>query len=400
MQYCFDKIIDRRSTNSLKWSVKKEELPMWVADMDFETAPEIKEELLKRAEHGVFGYADITGEWYEAYIGWWKRRHHFEIHKDWLIYSAGVVPTMSSVVRKLTTAAENVVILTPVYNIFYNSILNNGRNVLECELLYDGDEYHINFNELESHLSNPQTTLLIFCNPHNPVGKIWDKETLLKVGELCLQYHVTILSDEIHCDLTEPECEYIPFATVSEEISNIIITCIAPTKTFNIAGLQTSAVVVKNPFLRHKVWRGLNTDEVGEPNAFAVTAAVAAFTRGELWLEELRKYIFENKKVVKDFVEQEIGEVKVVASQATYLMWLDCREVFLNKRKHSEKDASENSEKLAGFIREKTGLYLSDGVQYGKGGEQFLRLNVACPRETLLEGLQRLKRGVDSYKDS
>lgn len=399
MRYNFDKMIDRRTTNSLKWNVAENELPMWVADMDFETAPEIAQAIMNRASHGVFGYADITEEWYEAYIGWWQRRHNFEIKKEWMIFSTGVVATISSVVRKLTTPAENVVILTPVYNIFYNSILNNGRNVLECELQYnraDKHEYTIDFEDLEEKLSNPQTSLMIFCNPHNPVGKIWDRETLQRVGMLCVKHDVILLSDEIHCDLTSPDKEYIPFAAVSEEIADICITCIAPTKTFNLAGINSSAVIVRNKTLRHKVWRGINTDEVGEPNAFAVDATVAAFTKGDMWLDELRTYIFENRRIVREFLENEIKELHLVEGEATYLLWMDCGK--LTEKNINQKNLS--ARELAGYIREQTGLYLSDGVQYGKGGENFLRLNIACPREVLRDGLERLSKGIALYKES
>ena len=306
MKYNFDQVINRRNTNSLKWDVKENELPMWVADMDFETAPEIQEAIQKRAAHGIFGYSILPDEWYEAYIGWWERRHHVTFEKDWLIFTTGVVPAISSIVRKLTTPAEKVVIQTPVYNIFYNSILNNGRVVLESPLQYDGKEYHMDLADLEKKLSDPQTGLMILCNPQNPTGKIWDRETLAKVGELCAKYHVVVVSDEIHCDLTDPQKEYIPFASVSEICAQNSITCIAPTKAFNIAGMQTAAVVVPNDTLRHKVWRGLNTDEVAEPNVFAVDAAIAAFTKGEPWLNALREYIAENKKQVVAFLEKEI----------------------------------------------------------------------------------------------
>ena len=203
MKYNFDEITDRRNTHSLKWDVGENELPMWVADMDFKTAPEITEAIIKRAEHGVFGYNIVPDEWYDAYINWWRTRHDFKIEKEWLIFCTGVVPAISSVVRKLTTPAENVLILTPVYNIFFNSIINNGRNVLECPLRYDGAECSIDFEDLENKLANPQTTMMIFCNPHNPVGKIWDKETLQKIGSLCSRHHVIVVSDEIHCDLTQ-----------------------------------------------------------------------------------------------------------------------------------------------------------------------------------------------------
>ncbi len=272
MPYNFDEPVNRRNTHSLKWDVKEQELPMWVADMDFQTASEIQEAIRERAAHGVFGYSIVPEEWYQAYMGWWEKRHHFSMEKEWLVFCTGVVPAISSMVRKLTTAGENVLVQTPVYNIFFNSIVNNGRNIVESPLRYDGNTYQMDFEDLERKFSDPQTTLMILCNPHNPVGRIWSREELEQVGGLCRKYHVTVISDEIHCDLTSPGQEYIPFASVSENCKNTSITCMAPTKAFNLAGLQTAAVAVPNPNLRHKVWRGLNTDEVAEPNSFAVEA--------------------------------------------------------------------------------------------------------------------------------
>ncbi len=383
--YDFDTPVDRRNTYSLKWDVKENELPMWVADMDFQTAPEVQEAIRNRAAHGVFGYSIVPEEWYQAYIQWWESRHGFRMDESWLIFCTGVVPAISSIVRKLTTPAEKVLVLTPVYNIFFNSILNNGRQVLESRLRYDGEGYSIDYADLEAKLADPQTSMMIFCNPHNPVGKIWSAEDLKKVGEMCRKHHVVVISDEIHCDLTEPGLGYVPFASVSEDCRNNSITCIAPTKAFNLAGMQTAAVCVPDPVLRHKVWRGLNTDEVAEPNAFAITAAVAAFTQGGEWLDALRSYLHENKVWTTEYIQKEIPQLKVVGSQATYLMWLDCGNL------------TDSSEELADVIRESTGLYLSEGGQYGGDGTRFLRLNVACPRSVLADGLNRLKKGVEAY---
>ena len=385
MTYDFDTPTERRNTNSLKWDVAEGELPMWVADMDFQTAPEIREAIMKRAEHGIFGYSVIPDAWYEAYIQWWKMRHGYTMERDWLIFCTGVVPAISSIVRKLTTPAEKVLIQTPVYNIFFNSILNNGRQVLESPLRYDGKEYRIDFADLEEKLSDPQTALMILCNPHNPTGKIWDRQTLEKIGALCSRHHVTVVSDEIHCDLTDPGESYVPFASVSETCRQISITCMAPTKAFNLAGLQTAAVSVPDEVLRHKVWRALNTDEAAEPNAFAVEAAVAAFTRGADWLDALRDYLHENKKLAEAYIEKEIPDVRAVASQATYLLWLDCSGLIGCGRE------------AAGFLRRETGLYLSEGSQYGGNGADFLRMNIACPRAVLKDGLERLKNGLAAY---
>ncbi len=386
MEFCFDRPVDRRNTGSLKWDVQDGELPMWVADMDFQTAPAVREAIRARAEHGIFGYSIVPEEWYRAYISWWKNRHGFGMERDWLIFCTGVVPAISSMVRKLTTPAEKVLLMTPVYNIFFNSILNNGRQVLESRLVYDGTEYHIDFEDLERKLADPQTTLMLLCNPHNPIGKIWDRETLERIGMLCRKHHVVVVSDEIHCDLTAPGRDYVPFASVSEDCRDNSVTCIAPTKAFNIAGLQTAAVCVPNPVLRHKVWRGLNTDEVAEPNAFAVDAAIAAFTKGGEWLDALRVYLEDNKTLVKEFVKRELPGLHVVPSEATYLLWVN-----LGSRETSAEDVAE-------FIRRKTGLYLSAGNPFGGDGGRFLRLNAACPRTVLEDGLSRLKEGIEAWE--
>ena len=387
MSYDFDKPVNRRDTHSMKWDVKEHELPMWVADMDFQTAPEIQAAIQERAAHGVFGYSVVPEEWYQAYMGWWERRHGFSMEKEWLVFCTGVVPAISSMVRKLTTMGENVLVQTPVYNIFFNSIVNNGRNVIENPLRYDENGYQMDFEDLERKLSDPQTTLMILCNPHNPVGRIWSREELEQVGELCRKYHVTVISDEIHCDLTSPGKEYIPFASVSESCRNHSITCIAPTKAFNLAGLQTAAVAVPNPNLRHKVWRGLNTDEVAEPNSFAVEAAVVAFTKGDAWLDALRAYIQENKNHVENFLKKEVPQIRPVPSEATYLLWLDCRK--------KQGCATEFTQ----YLREHKGLYLSEGRQYGESGKFFIRMNIACPRSWLEDGIKRLVDGILSYEE-
>ena len=385
MSFQFDQKIDRRNTGSMKWDVPVNELPMWVADMDFQTAPEIIESIMERARQGVFGYTVVTDEWYQAYQDWWSSRHHFEIDREWLVFCTGVVPAISSIVRKVTTVGENVVVMTPVYNIFFNSILNNGRNVLESRLKYDGDAYQIDFEDLEEKLSNPQTTLLILCNPHNPVGKIWDKETLKRVGELCSKHHVLVLSDEIHCDLTKPGCEYTPFASVSDTCRDNSITCVAPTKAFNLAGIQTAAVIVPDKNLRNKVTRGLNTDEVAEPNVFAAIAPIAAFSDGGEWLDALRVYLWENRIFAEEYIKREIQGISPVSADATYLLWLDCRNVI------------GSSTELCHFIRSCSGLYLSDGNEY-RNGEGFLRMNLACPRKQVEDGLERLKKSVSAYE--
>ncbi len=403
-KYDFDKMTDRHGTDSLKWEeCGGAEYPMWVADMDFEAAPAIRKVIEERAAHGIFGYNIIPDKWYDAYISWWQSRHNFTIEKDWLVFCTGVVPAISSTVRKLTTPGDNVVILTPVYNIFFNSILNNGCKVLEVPLIYgpaSADEYNkaasdsqkspeelasishkvysIDFDNLDKALSDERTSLLLFCNPHNPVGRIWNKDEIARVGELCKKHNVTVLSDEIHCDLTDPGKEYIPFASVSDTCREISITAIAPTKAFNIAGMQTAAVSIPNQELRKKIWRALNTDEVAEPNSFAVPVTVAAFSEGGPWLDALREYIFENKKLVRDFLAEKLTNCMLIPSEATYLLWIDVSSLGMSSEELSEK------------LKKEAGVYLTAGAEYGKAGENFLRMNIACPRSRLKEALDRM----------
>lgn len=385
--YNFDRIIDRSGTNSLKWDIKKEELPMWVADMDFEVSDEIVKALEERVKNHIYGYNIIPDEWYESFIAWWKNRHQYEIKKEWLMFSTGVVPSISSVVRRVTSPGEKVLVQTPVYNIFFNSICNNGRYVLESQLVYKDGKYSIDFSDLEKKLSDPQTTLMILCNPHNPIGKIWDKDTLSKIGDLCYKHNVLVLSDEIHCDLTKPGCDYVPFQSVSDVCKYNSIACLAPTKTFNIAGLQTSAMCIPNKKIYDKVYRGINNDEIAEPNTFAIQAAIAAFTKGGIWLDELREYIEKNKLIVKEYISRELPMLHLVDSDATYLLWIDCGKV------------TNNSIELTDFIRKQTGLFLSNGSQYGDSGKKFIRMNIACPKEILIDGLNRFKLGITSYEN-
>lgn len=379
--YDFDQIIDRRPWDSLKWNVPEGVLPMWVADMDFEAAPPVREALEKRLDHGIFGYTEVPDAWYWAYQNWWQNRHGLALERDWLLFVTGIVPAISSLVRKLTTPNEKVLIQTPVYNIFFNSIINNGCRVLENPLIYERGSYRMDFKDLEEKLADPQTSLMILCNPHNPVGKIWDKKTLARVGRLAAKYHVTVISDEIHCDLTEPGKDYVPFAAVNETCRRISISCMAPTKTFNLAGLQTAAISVPDPFLRHKAWRAINTDEVAEPNAFACLGAIAAFEEGGPWLDELRAYLWENRRLAEKVIGEQLPKCHAVAAEATYLLWLDV-------------SAHGDGEAVAEHLLKTAGLMVTAGGEYGAPGKGFLRINLACPRGTLKDGLQRLIRGL------
>ena len=385
-KYDFDTVVDRRNDDSIKWNVAENELPMWVADMDFQTAPEILKALRNRLYQGVFGYTDIPDSWYDAYIGWWERRHGLKMEKENLFFSTGVVYSISAIIKHLAAANENIVVQSPVYNNFYNCIENAGLHVAENRLLYRDGTYSIDFADLEEKFADPHTNLMILCNPHNPISKIWSVEDLAKIGELARKNNVTVIADEIHCDITRPGTHYTPFAAVSDTCREVSVTCIAPTKTFNLAGLHSSAVYVPNPALRRKVRHALHADKLTTPNSFATVATIAAFEQGEKWFECLREYLFENRKLVENFLADELPEITAVKGDATYLVWLDISSL------------KETGRNVATYLRRKTGLFLIGGNAYGSGGEHFLRMNVACPKSICLDGLNRLKEGVRNFQ--
>lgn len=385
MMFNFDMLIDRRHTNSLKWNVRDGMLPMWVADMDFQTAPCVQKAIQQKAELGIFGYHDIPEAYFESYQGWWKKRHDFEIKREWMVFSSGVVAAISSIVRKLTTPAEKVLLQSPVYNIFYNSILNNGREVISNDLVYEHGSYTIDFEDLERKLADPQTTLMILCNPHNPIGRIWSKEELARIGALCHKHHVLVISDEVHCDLVVPAMQYTPFASVNAQCADISITCLSGSKAFNLAGLQAACMVIPNEYVRHRVWRGLNTDEVAEPNSFACEATIAAFQEGEEWLQELAQYLYENRRIASKFLKERLPKLHLVDATATYLLWIDCFALSIDV------------ERLCMYLEEQKNLKITSGASYGKNGASFIRINAACPKKRLLEGLKRLQEGIEEF---
>ena len=291
-----------------------------------------------------------------------------------------IVPGITSVIRHFTVPGDNIVMLTPTYNHFYNCIDGNGRKVLEVEMDYNGQAYSIDFEKLENALKNSSANIMIISNPQNPTGNVWNKDDLERIGELCWKYGIVVISDEIHCDIMTPGVEYTPFAAVSDICRNNSITFIAPTKAFNLAGLQTAAAYAENCNLKNKLEKAVEKDEISMPNSFASTATIAAFTKGEAWLNELNEYIYQNKLIVKKYLKTEIPQIKLVWGDGTYLLWLDCSSVNMD------------SKRLAAEIRKTTGLYLMAGSHYGKGGKNFLRMNIACPKSMLFDGLERLKK--------
>ena len=385
MKYDFDKIIDRRHTDSCKWNVLENELPMWVADMDFEIAKPIQDAIISRASHPIYGYSDMQNEWFDAYINYYREIHNFNIKKDWLIFSTGVIPSISSSVRKLTNEGDEVVILTPVYNIFYNSIINNNRKVLEVPLKYIAKSYSIDFDALDKALSKENVKLMILCNPQNPIGKIWSADDLAEIGRLAKKNNVIVLSDEIHGELTSPNKKYVPFLNVNETNREIGFACVSVTKCFNIAGIHTSAIICPNEEIRKKVDRQLNTDECAEPNTFAQVAAIAALNEGRDWLSQVNAYIENNKQYVYNFIDENLPEISCVIQDATYLMWLDISKI------------SRDSKGFCDFLRKETGLFINAGSHYGEAGEGFIRINVATSLSNIKDGMKRLKEGVNKY---
>lgn len=396
MKYNFDSIIDRKNTNSLKWDLFDDEYPMWVADMDFYAAPLIYESVNRKAKHGVYAYSFVNDDVFDSYINWWKR-YGLSMEKEELLFATGVMPSITSIIRAFTDVGDNVLIQTPVYHVFFYVILDNDRNVVENQLAYNPDcddvdsVYEIDFDDLEEKFKDSKTKLMILCNPHNPIGRIWDRKTLEKIAVLAKKHNVIVVSDEIHCDLTDPDLTYVPFASLDEELFDNSITCISPSKTFNIAGLQSSAVFTRNSKLYEALERQLSIDCFNHPNIFSIDATIAAY-KSEDWLNELREVLFNNKMIVDEFLKTEIPDIRLVPANATYLLWLDCSKLNLGDFDDSFSNA------LSEFLREEVGLFLSPGVQFGQNGDNFMRMNIACPEELLLEGLNALKIGIDKFK--
>jgi cystathionine beta-lyase len=382
MKYDFDEIIPRRDSHSCKWDSADdgEVLPMWIADMDFRTAPPIIDALEKRARHGIFGYAKVPAACYEAVEGWFARRHNFRLQRDWILFTTGVVPALSAVIKALTRPGDKVIVQSPVYNCFFSSIRNNLCETVSNDLIYRDGTYAVDFADLESKASDPQAKLLLLCNPHNPAGRVWTKEELSRIGDICLRNRVTVVSDEIHCDLVSPGHTHIPFASVSDAFLYGSVTCAAPGKTFNLAGIQVAHIIAADETIRNRIDRALNINEVCEINVFAVEALTAAYNEGEEWLEALKPYLHDNYACFSDYFAKHIPQCRAVPLEATYLVWVDCSQLGLS------------SARIAKTLLEKEKLRVNEGAMYGAAGEGFVRFNIACPRKLLVEGLERFGR--------
>lgn len=388
MRYNFDEVIPRRGSNSVKWDSDKcpEMLPMWVADMDFRLAPKIKEAVARRLEQGVFGYARVPDTFYDAVIHWFERRHQVQIQREWILYTIGVVPALSAIVTALTQPGDGVLIQPPVYNCFFSCVEGNNRRLVTNPLHYENGCYSIDWEDLEKKASDPSVKLMILCNPHNPAGRVWTREELLHIGEICKRHHVYVLSDEIHCELTAPGYTYTPFASLSDDLRMHSVFCASPSKAFNLAGFQVANIFVPNAEIRKKIEAILQGLDMESLNCFAVEAFIAAYNESEDWLDEVNVYIHENYLFMKDFVESQMPDLHLVPLEGTYLAWLDCKVLNLTSQEMYEE------------LKNEYHLWLNAGTMYGVEGEGFVRWNLACPRSILKEGLQRFLKYYSACK--
>ena len=384
MKYKFDEIIPRRGTNSYKWDSAEDAdvLPMWVADMDFRTAPPVVEALKKRVEHGIFGYVRVPDVYYEAITNWFARRHAWRIEKEWIIYTTGVVPAISAAIKALTVPGDKVMVQTPVYNCFFSSIRNTGCGMITNPLIYRNGTYQINFADLEQKAADPNVKVLLLCNPHNPAGRVWTKQELTRIGDICIRNNVWVVADEIHCELVFPGHTYIPFASISQEFLMHSVTCTSPSKAFNLAGLQIANIISADTDIRTKIDKAINVNEVCDVNPFGVEALMAAYNDSEEWLEELKQYLFDNYNYLRAYFSEYLPEFPVSMLEGTYLVWVDCSVL------------NQSSDEIVKTLLEKEKLWVNEGSLYGEIGEGFIRINIACPRQQLIEGLNRLRRAL------
>ncbi|TQR61535.1 MalY/PatB family protein [Campylobacter troglodytis] len=379
MAFDFDLLIDRKGTNSVKWDLDKNTLAMWVADMDFELAPCIKEALQKRLSHGIFGYNIIPQSFYESIVSWWGDFHGLKIDKESILFSNGVVPALAAMIRLFSKKGDKILVQSPVYHMFFHIIKDNDRVVVENKLAYNDGVYTVDFKDLEQKLATQSPALMILCNPNNPTGKLFDKGELTKISKLCKKHGAKIISDEIHCDIVESPFSYTSFYEID---SNAIIT-LSATKAFNLAGLCGSFNIIKSPSLRHRVQKEFRKSGITMPNTMILEATSAAFSpKGRAWLNAMNAYVAENKAYAYKFIEQNTP-CRVVRSKALYMIWIEC--------------FCKDSGVLAKFLREKYGLFLSSGADFRGNGKGFLRLNLACPRSILKQGLEKFEQGIKAF---
>lgn len=383
----FDKFIDRKNTHCVKWDSigkkfgREDIIPLWVADMDFATLPEVIDSIKQRADHGIFGYTQIPDELDKTIINWMDKKG-WKIEKDWIVYTPGVVTALNLSVSALTEPGDSVIIQSPVYSPFFSVVQNQKRHTLINQLVYKDNQYNMDFSDLESKMASG-AKMMILCSPHNPVGRVWTRDELNKLIELCLKYNVLLVSDEIHSDLIYPSYKHLPIASLSEDLAQHSVTCISPSKTFNIPGLMISATIIPNDKLRQKFRALINRFAMGGINIFGMVAAQAAYSYGQEWLSELIDYLKGNLEYLKSFISENIPQIKIVEPQGTYLVWLNFKKLGMDV------------EQLNDFIVNQARIGLNNGADFGPGGEGFMRMNIACPRSTLVEGLNRIKEAIE-----
>lgn len=390
MEYDFSRPTDRRGTDSYKWDSAPEAdiIPLWVADMDFETFPAITEALQRRVAHGIFGYTRVPEAYYEAVCRWFDKRHGWHINREDIIYTSGVVPAVSAVIKALTLPGDQVIVQGPVYNCFFSSIRNNGCEMVSNSLIYNKEElrYEIDFDDLERKLKHERARLMLLCNPHNPGGRVWTRDELTRVAELCRKYGVRVVSDEIHCELTLYDNEYVPFGSLPDELSRGSMTCCSPSKAFNTAGLQIANIVCRDAEVRNRIDRAININEVCDVNPFGVIALQAAYSdEGYEWLTQLRKYISANYDLLRERFARELPKCKVMRMEGTYLAWIDCSELHIP------------SDEIEEMLMHENKVWVNAGSMYGAEGAAFIRINMACTSELLNEGITRIVNGLGAY---
>lgn len=392
VDYNFDEVIDRRNTDCLKYDFAvqrgrpKDVLPFWVADMDFSIAQEIEDALVKRCQHGIFGYSEATDGYFAALQNWYLKHFNWQVQRPWLIKTPGVVFALAMAVKAFTEPGDGVLVQQPVYYPFTEVIRDNDREVVNAPLALVNGHYEIDFADLEQKLANPKVKLMFLCSPHNPVGRVWTKEELLKVGDLCLKYNVITVSDEIHSDFVWDDNVHTPFATLGEEYQQNCIVCTAPSKTFNLAGLQVSNIFIPNQKLRRAFRKQIDAAGYSQLNTLGLVACQAAYTYGEEWLTQVKAYIRSNITFVDDYLKQNLPQIKMLPIEGTYLVWLDCSALGMTADEREQ------------WLWHEAKLWLDGGGIFGKEGEAFERINVACPRATLLQGLEQLKAAVEGLK--
>lgn len=387
MEYDFSRPTERRGTDSYKWDSAPEAdiIPLWVADMDFETFPGITEALQRRVAHGIFGYTRVPEAYYEAVYNWFGKHHGWHINREDIIYTSGVVPAVSAVIKALTLPGDQVIVQGPVYNCFFSSIRNNGCETVSNSLIYNKEElrYEIDFDDLERKLAHERARLMLLCNPHNPGGRVWTRDELTRVAELCHKYGVRVVSDEIHCELTLYDNEYVPFGSLPDELSHGSITCCSPSKAFNTAGLQIANIVCRDAEVRNRIDRAININEVCDVNPFGVIALQAAYSdEGYEWLTQLRAYISSNYDLLRERFARELPKCKVMRMEGTYLAWIDCSELHIS------------SDEIEEMLMHENKVWVNAGSMYGTEGAAFIRINMACTSELLNEGITRIVNGL------